>query len=388
MKRFIEGEERSQVTLLPECLDDYIAEDNPVRVVDVFVDELRLHHLGFEGVDPAATGRPSYHPAVLLKIYIYGYLNRLQSSRRLEREAQRNVEVMWLTGRLAPDFKTIADFRRDHGEAIRKVCREFVVLCRRLKLFTDGIVAIDGSKFKAVNNRDKNFTDRKLQARLQQLDESIARYLNELDRADRDASTVLPERVEHLKEKIARVKEQMQALVDVGERMKASPDGQLSLTDPDARSMATSGRGTGIVGYNVQTAVDAKHHMIVAHEVTNVGHDRGQLANMATKARDAVGETRLIALADRGYYEGHEILKAELAGIATLVPKPLTSGSLADGRFDKRDFIYDRRRDEYRCPGWADRHLPIQRRGARQDAAPVLDISMPDLPDQAPVHAG
>jgi hypothetical protein len=257
---------------------------------------------------------------------------------------------MWLTGRLAPDFKTIADFRRDHGDAIRKVCREFVVLCRRLKLFTDGIVAIDGSKFKAVNNRDKNFTDRKLQARLQQLEESITRYLNELDRADRDASAVLPNRVAHLKEKIAKVKEQMQTLGSVGEQMKASPDGQISLTDPDARSMATSGRGTGIVGYNVQTAVDAKHHMIVAHEVTNVGHDRGQLADMAAKARDAVGEERLIALADRGYYEGYEILKAEQAGIATLVPKPLTSGSIAEGRFDKRDFIYDRRRDEYRCP--------------------------------------
>jgi len=350
MKRFIEGDERSQVTLLPECLDDYIAEDNPVRVVDVFVDQLRLHDLGFEGTEPAETGRPSYHPALLLKIYIYGYLNRIQSSRRLEREAQRNVELMWLTGRLAPDFKTIADFRRDHGEAIRKVCREFVVLCRRLKLFTEGIVAIDGSKFKAVNNRDKNFTDRKLQARLQQLEESIARYLNELDRADRDASAVLPERVAHLKEKIAKVKEQMQTLNDIGDQMKASPDGQISLTDPDARSMATSGRGTGIVGYNVQTAVDAKHHMIVAHEVTNVGHDRGQLADMAIKAQEAVGEERLIALADRGYYEGYEILKAEQAGIATVVPKPLTSNSIAQGRFDKRDFIYDRRRDEYRCP--------------------------------------
>jgi len=350
MKRFIEGDERSQVTLLPECLDDYIAEDNPVRVVDVFVDQLRLHDLGFEGSEPAETGRPSYHPAVLLKIYIYGYLNRIQSSRRLEREAQRNVELMWLTGRLAPDFKTIADFRRDHGGAIRKVCREFVVLCRRLKLFTDGIVAIDGSKFKAVNNRDKNFTDRKLQARLQQLEESIARYLNELDRADRDASAVLPERVAHLKQKIAKVKEQMQTLNDIGEQMKASPDGQISLTDPDSRSMATSGRGTGIVGYNVQTAVDAKHHMIVAHEVTNVGHDRGQLADMAMKAQEAVGEERLIALADRGYYEGYEILKAEQAGIATVVPKPLTSNSIAEGRFDKRDFVYDRRRDEYRCP--------------------------------------
>ena len=350
MKRFIEGEERSQVTLLPECLDDYISEDNPIRVVDVFVDELRLHELGFEGAEPARTGRPSYHPAVLLKVYIYGYLNRVQSSRRLEREAQRNVELMWLTGRLAPDFKTIADFRKDHGEAIRKVCREFVELCRRLKLFTEGIVAIDGRKYKAVNNRDKNFTERKLKARLEQLEDSIKRYLVELDRADRDPSAVLPSRVDHLKEKIAKVKQQMHALGEIGEQMKSCEDHQISLTDPNACSMVTSGRGTGIVGYNVQSAVDARHHMIVAHEVTNVGHDRGQLADMATKAQAAVGEKNLIALADRGYYEGYEILKAEQAGVATLVPKPLTSSSIAEGRFDKRDFIYDRRRDEYRCP--------------------------------------
>lgn len=350
MKRFIEGEERSQVTLLPECLDDYIAEDNPIRVVDVFVDELSMKKLGFEGAEPAATGRPSYHPAVLLKIYIYGYLNRVQSSRRLEREAQRNVELMWLTGRLAPDFKTIADFRRGHGDAIHKVCREFVLLCRRLKLFTDGIVAIDGSKFKAVNNRDKNFTDRKLKARLEQLEDSIKRYLVELDRADRDATAVLPNRVAHLQEKIARVKQQMQGLAAIGEQMNASGDRQISLTDPDARSMATSGRGTGIVGYNVQTAVDAKHHMIVAHEVTNVGHDRGQLASMAKLAKAATGEGDLIALADRGYYEGYEILKCEQAGVAAVVPKPMTSNNLADGLFDKRDFVYDSKKDEYRCP--------------------------------------
>src|SRR5215212_9839209 len=296
MHRFIGGEDRMQPALLPHCLEDYVDEENPVRVIEVFIDELDLAALGFSGMAPAATGRPAYHPSTLLKIYLYGYLNRIQSSRRLEREAQRNVELMWLTGRLAPDFKTIADFRKDHGDAIRKVCREFVVLCRRLKLFTDGIVAIDGSKFKAVNNRDKNFTDRKLQARMEQLEESIKRYLVELDRADRAPAAVLPERVAHLKEKITKVKEQMKTLGEIGEQMKASEDGQISLTDPDARSMATSGRGTGIVGYNVQTAVDAKHHMIVAHEVTNVGHDRDQLADMAKHAKAATGARNLIAL--------------------------------------------------------------------------------------------
>jgi len=350
MGRYVEGQDRTQSALFPERLDDWIHEDSTVRVIDVFVDELDLRKLGFERADPAATGRPAYSPATLLKIYVYGYLNRVQSSRRLESEAQRNLELIWLTGRLAPDFKTIADFRRDNGEAIRKVCKEFVLLCRRMKLFTEGIVAIDGSKFKAVNNRDKNFTDRKLQARIEQLEDSIKRYLIELDRADRDATAVLPGRVAHLKEKIARVKQQMQALEGIGEQMKESEDGQISLTDPDARSMATSGRGTGIVGYNVQTAVDAKHHMIVAHEVTNVGHDRDQLANMAKLAKAATGEGELIALADRGYYEGYEILGCERAGIAAVVPKPMTSNNLADGLFDKRDFIYDDKKDQYRCP--------------------------------------
>jgi transposase len=350
MGRYVEGQDRTQSVLFPERLDDWIHEDSTVRVIDVFVDELDLRKLGFERADPAATGRPGYSPATLLKIYVYGYLNRVQSSRRLETEAQRNLELIWLTGRLAPDFKTIADFRRDNGEAIRQVCKEFVLLCRRMKLFTDGIVAIDGSKFKAVNNRDKNFTDRKLQARIEQLEDSIKRYLVELDRADRDAAAVLPGRVAHLKDKIAKVKQQMQALETIGEQMKASEDGQISLTDPDARSMATSGRGTGIVGYNVQTVVDAKHHLIVAHEVTNVGHDRDQLAHMAKLAKEATDEDGLIALADRGYYEGYGILACEEAGVAALVPKPMTSNNAAAGLFDKRDFVYDDKTDTYRCP--------------------------------------
>src|SRR6266481_4973705 len=350
MKRFIEGEDRTQVTLLPECLDDFIGEDNPVRVIDVFIDELDLTGLDFEGVMPANTGRPAYHPAVLLKIYVYGYLNRLQSSRRLERETQRNVELMWLTGRLAPDFKTIADFRRDNGQAIRNVCREFIVLCRRLNLFSEAIVAIDGSKFKAVNNRDKNFTANKLKKRMAQLEESIRRYLAELDRADREPTLVTEGRVSRLKEKVATVKAHMQHLKQIGQQLQAAPDGQVSLTDADARSMATSGRGTGIVGYNVQTAVDTKHHLIVAHEVTNVGHDRSQLFAMAKQARSAMGTEELTALADRGYFNGPEILDCDRAGMTPLLPKPLTSNSKADGRFDKRDFVYIAEDDEYRCP--------------------------------------
>ena len=350
MKRYVEGEARSQTTLFPDTLDDYIAEDNPVRVVDAFVDELDLKKLGFDGMVPEATGRPAYHPATLLKIYVYGYLNRIHSSRRLERECQRNVELIWLTTRLAPDFKTIADFRKDNGQAIRRVCREFVVLCRNLNLFSDALVAIDGSKFKAVNNRDKNFTDRKLKARMQQLEESIARYLAELDRADREPS-ILPEaRVAHLQEKVAAVKAQMRQLKQIGNQMASAPDGQISLTDPDARSMATTGRGTGIVGYNVQTAVDSKHHMIVAHEVTNVGHDRTQLVPMAKLTRAALGKTKLTVVTDRGYFSGPEILECDRLGINALVPKPQTSNNQARGFFDKRDFRYIRSADEYRCP--------------------------------------
>jgi transposase len=350
MGRYIEGVDRSQSVLFPERLDDWVDEDSTVRVIDVFVDELDLQVLGFERAEPADTGRPAYHPGTLLKIYVYGYLNRVQSSRRLEAEARRNIELLWLTGRLAPDFKTIADFRRDNGAAIRSVCREFVLVCQRLHLFEQGIVAIDGSKFKAVNNRDKNFTERKLQARLQQLEHSIARYLAELDRADRETSAVLPSRVEHLKAKIDKVRAQMRQLRVIGRQMQAAEDQQISLSDPDARSMATSGRGTGIVGYNVQTAVDVKSHLIVAHEVTNVGHDRSHLKTMSDLAKAGSGTNELIVLADRGYYDGEQILQCERAGIATLVPKPLTSNSLADGRFDKRDFQYDPRKDQYRCP--------------------------------------
>jgi transposase len=327
MKRYVEGENRSQSTLFPESLDDYIADDNPVRVVDVFVEELDLKALGFEGAEPEATGRPAYHPGTLLKIYIYGYLNRIQSSRRLERETQRNVELIWLTGRLSPDFKTIADFRKDNGQAIRHVCREFVVLCRSLNLFSDALVAIDGSKFKAVNGRDRNFTKHKLKARMQQLEESIARYLADLDRADRDPSTVTEARVE-----------------------SQTPDEQISLTDPDARSMATSARGSGVVGYNVQTAVDAKHHLVVTHEVTNQGTDRAQLGSMGKQTQAALGTEKLTALADRGYYKGEEILKCEQIGINVLVPKSHTSNNLAKGQFDKRDFHYIPEKDEYRCP--------------------------------------
>ncbi|MBD9357317.1 IS1182 family transposase [Methylomonas albis] len=348
MIRFIKGECRTQITLLPESLDDYVVETNPVRVVDVFVDELDLKSLGFEGVQPAITGRPAYHPAVLLKIYIYGYLNRIQSSRRLEKETQRNIELMWLTGRLMPDFKTIATFRQENGKAIRNVCRQFVMLCQQLGLFSEALVAIDGSKFKAVNNRDRNFTSAKLQRRMEEIESSINRYLTELDTADRQEPAVAQPKAERLQDKIGALKAQMKALKDIEVQLNQTPDKQISLTDPDARSMKT--RGTGIVGYNVQTAVDTEHHLIVEHEVINEGVDRSQLSSMAKKARSAMGVEDLTVIADRGYFKSEEILACHEAGITVIVPKTVTSIATADGRFGKADFIFDAEKNEYRCP--------------------------------------
>lgn len=350
MKRFIEGQDRAQSILLPECLDDFVGEDNPVRVIDVYVDELNLADLGFESVQPETTGRPAYHPSLLLKIYIYGYLNRIQSSRRLEREAQRNMELMWLAGRLAPDFKTIANFRKDNCKAIRNVCSQFIMLCRKLNLFSHAVVAIDGSKFKAVNSQDKNLTNGKLRARLEQIEANIAKYLTALDTADRQEPDVAATRIPRLQEKIASMRSRLKELRQQEVQLPNEPDQQISMTDPDARSMATHGKGTGVVGYNVQAAVDTKHHMIVAHEVTNTGNDRGQLANMSVKARQCMGTQDLTVIADRGYFKGEEIRKCHEAGIEVLIPKPTTSNAKAEGRFDKADFVYIAKDDEYRCP--------------------------------------
>jgi transposase len=351
MGRFVEGADRSQTTLFPDCLDDWVDDDNSVRVIDAFVDAADLGELGFDGVVPEGTGRPSYHPSILLKLYIYGYLNRVQSSRRLEREAGRNVEVMWLTGRLVPDHKTIADFRKDNGRAIRKVCTQFIALCRKLGLLSDASVAIDGSKFKAVNNRDRNFTRAKMERRKSQIEESVTRYLQQLDTADRqEPSDALATRTTRVKEKIAKLEEEMRRLAALEARMLAAPDQQVSLTDPDSRSMATSGRGSGVVGYNVQVAVDIEHHLIVTHEVTNVGSDRSQLARMARKAKTALQTERLDAVADRGYFNGKEILACDQAGVTVTLPKPMTSGAKSEGRFGKQDFVYLPEEDVYRCP--------------------------------------
>jgi transposase len=351
MAGFVAGADRAQTTLLPESLDDWVDESNPVRFIDAFVDGLDLRKLGFAGVDPAATGRPAYHPSVHLKLYIYGYLNRVHSSRRLEREAGRNLEVMWLLQRLAPDFKTIADFRKDNGPAIRQVCARFMEVCRKLGLLQKASVAIDGSKFKAVNNRDKNFTKAKVERRRKQLEESVSRYLSQLDTADLQEQTeIIGLKRTRLKDKLEKLHSEMEKLDAIEKQMLAQPDEQVSFTDPDSRSMATSGRGSGVVGYNVQTAVETEYHLIVHHEVTNVGSDRSQLASTAKAVKEVLGVDKLEAVADRGYFHGEEIKTCADAGIEVTLPKPMTSGAKAQGRFGKQDFIYKPGDDVYLCP--------------------------------------
>jgi transposase len=350
MSGFVEGTDRSQSSLFPAHLEDYVAEDNPVRAIDAFVEGLDLGKLGFGRAEPLEKGRPCYHPATLLKIYIFGYLNRIPSSRRLERECQRNIELIWLTGQLAPDFKTIADFRKDNGKAIREVCRTFVELCRKLDLLSAASVAIDGSKFKAVNARDKNFTEAKMKRRFERIEESIARYLSQLETADLRGDAVPEAKVARLQDKLAKLKQEVEWLTAINEEMKQSEDQQVSLTDPDARSMATSGQDTGVVGYNVQIAVDTKNHIIVAHEVTNEGTDYHHLLNMGEQARTAMGVEAIEVVADRGYHEGYEILACEEAGITVTVPRRQTSTAKAEGRFGKQDFVYVAADDVYICP--------------------------------------
>jgi len=360
MSGFIQGEDRSQATLFPERLDDYVAEDSSVRVIDVFIDELDLSGMGFK-TQPNETGRPAYHPTTMLKLFVYGYLNRVHSSRRLEREAQRNVELMWLTGRLAPDFKTIADFRKDNGVPIRLVCRQFVILCRNLNLFANAFVAIDGSKFKAVNNRDRNFTRAKMKRRIAEADATIEHYLHQLAEADRQEAD--EDRTRSLEDKVASLKKEMSRLKKVEARLLEAPGQQISLTDPDARSMKS--RGAGVVGYNVQTAVDTKHHMIVAHEVSNQGSDRRQLANMAKQAKSVIAAEEITAVADRGYYRGEEILDCDKAGIKTYLPKPNTSPNRAKGQFGRDAFRYIAEDDEYECPAGQRlvHHMTTQQQG-------------------------
>jgi len=348
----VQGVSRKAVILFPPALDDYVTADNPVRFLDAFVDQLDLQALGFPRVIPATEGRPGYPPAVLLKLYLYGYLNRVRSSRMLEREAQRNLELLWLLGKLTPDHKTIADFRKDNLAALRQVCREFTELCKALELFGGELVAIDGSKFLAVNSRQRNFSQAKLTRALQNLDEKIARYLTELDQQDAQEANVTPVTADDLKVKIDHLRTRQAHYQTLQHQLEQSGQTQLSLTDPDSRSMPC-GQGT-VVAYNVQTAVDSKHKLIVAHEVTNAVTDQDQLAPMAQAAKETLGVANLDATADKGYYDGQAIKDCLAQGITPYVPKPHTSVNQQRGLYTKDDFRYDLDQDRYRCPQGAE----------------------------------
>jgi len=347
---FVQGVHRNQVVMFPESLDEYVSDDNPVRFIDAFVDSLDLRALGFERAVPAETGRPPYHPGVLLKLYVYGYLNRIRSSRKLEREAQRNVELMWLLGKLTPDFKTIADFRRDNGQPIRAVFREFTQVCRRLELYGGELVAVDGSKFKAVNSRDRNFTQRKLEDLDKRADNKIQRYFEELDEADEREQDSQKPTAEELREKIEWLQGRKEVYSKLREQMEGNGESQVSLTDPDARTMWLGhSRGTD-VAYNVQITVDAKHKLIVDHEVTNACNDLNQLSAMAIRAKEVLDVESLEVVADKGYYNGTEIKDCVDEDIVPFIPETDSSSNSRAGLYGKKDFRYDAENDCYWCP--------------------------------------
>ena len=347
----IRGSAREQLTLFPEALDEYITEDNPVRFLDDFVDTLDFGGLGFRHAVLQETGRPPYHPADLLKLYVYGYLNRIRSSRQLEREAGRNLELMWLLKRLTPDFKTIADFRRDNRHAIRDLCRQFTLFCRQLDLFGGELVAIDGSKFKAQNAKGRNVTQRKLKRQIQDLEKKIDEYLEQLDQADEEEKD-WPENpnAEQLREKIEAMQQRQAELRKVEEQMKERGQSQISLTDPDSRAMPVGGGEATLVGYNVQLSVDAKHKLIVDHDVTHEVTDLGLLSRMAKSAKQALGVDEMDVVADRGYYDGQEVKACLEEHITPYIPKANTSANRKRGLFTKEDFRYDPDQDCYGCP--------------------------------------
>ena len=347
--RHIPGVDRSQVLLLPEAVDDYVGRDNPVRFIDAFVDGLDLAAAGFERAAPKATGRPGYDPADLLKLYIYGYLNRVRSSRRLEAESKRNLEVIWLLRRLSPDFKTIADFRRINRAAFRQVFREFVRLCRELELYGRELVAVDGTRIKAVNSRKRNFTKAKLAKALAESDERLSRYLDRLDEADgQDEGGTGGGEVEHIQEKIAAIQGRRERFEEHRDALAASGEDQLSLTDPDSRAMYAETR-VG-VGYNIQIAVDAKHKLIAEQQVHNKVSDLGLLAETAVVARRNLAVDRIDAVADAGYFKIEDIEACENAGVVPHVPKPQRGSTVSQGLFPKERFRYDGGEDIYICP--------------------------------------
>jgi transposase len=344
----IQGEDRFQSIMFPEVLEDYVPEDSQVRYIDAFVDRLDLEALNFQKATAKNTGRPPYHPGDLLKLYLYGYLNRVRSSRKLENETYRNLEVIWLLRKLHPDFKTIADFRKNNGQSIRSLCQLFTLMCRKEGLFGGEMLAIDGSKFKACNSKKRNFTQSKLKRLIKETDKKIDEYLQELDREDQKEADIQNPSKEELRKKIDRLDENLKKYLAIQEKMKSTGQTQVSLTDPDSRAMYL---GQAIqISYNVQFAVDAKHKMVLDHEVTNSVTDLGQLSPLALRAKNVLGVAGFELLADRGYYFGEQIKACIDAGITPYIPKPNTSANLKKKMFSKEHFTFIPETDAYRCP--------------------------------------
>ena len=343
---YVEGTSREQVIMFPEVIDDYVKGDNPVRFIDAFVTQLDLGGLGFNNAEPEERGRPAYDPRDLLKLYIYGYVNEIRSSRKLERETKRNVELLWLMRKLSPDHKTIANFRKDNHQALPAVFRQFTRLCRELDLYGRELVGIDGSKFRAVNGKDRNFSEAKLNKRLQWIEEKIEKYLRALEQEDATASGESEISAAELQAKIAQLRVRQVAYEGWKQQLAESGEKQISLTDGDARLMKS--RQGHHVSYNVQVAVDSKHKLIADFAVTNEENDVNCLAAMAQGAQQELGAQQLKVCADRGYYNSGQIKECEAAQIEVYMERPRPK-QIA-GIFPLERFSYDPQQDVYECP--------------------------------------
>lgn len=346
---YIKGEYRNQITLFPEAIDDYITIDNPVRIIEAFVNSLDMQNLGFQKTEPHNTGRPPYDPRDLLKLYLYGYLNRIRSSRRLENEAGRNLELLWLLKKLKPDFKTIADFRKDNPQALKAVFQQFTLLCKDWDLYGKEIIAIDGSKFRASNSKRNNYNQKKIQRHLKYIDEKITTYLNQLDNNDQDEADIHVPSAEEIQKRIEELKNRKEKYIAMQEQMEETGATEISTTDPDARLMAVNNNGIE-VSYNVQIAVDQKHKLIIESELINNPADQNQLSNMAKQAKQTLEIDQIKVLADKGYYSTNDLIQCETNQIETYVPKPKSTGNIANPDFQSDKFQYDQEQDNYRCP--------------------------------------
>ncbi len=348
---YIQGEDRAQTTLFPEAIDDYITHDNPARVIEAYVKSLDIQKLGFQRANsnPGGVGRPAYDPRDLLMLYLYGYMNRIRSSRKLEIEAGRNLELMWLLKKLKPDFKTIADFRKDNPKALKGVFKQFTVLCKEWELLGQEIVAVDGSKFRANNSKRNNFNEKKIKRHLKYIDEKIETYLKELDNNDNDENDIRIPATEEINRRIEELKDRKNHYQAMQDKMNKSGSREISTTDPDSRLMAVNNNGVDIC-YNVQTVVDEKHKLVVDCEAINNPTDHRQLSHLSKRAKELFNTEELKVLADKGYYSTKELKECQANGIETYVAKQKRATGKVDPEFSKEHFVYDQEQDIYICP--------------------------------------